>query len=121
MGLVMDEARRRPFHERFEIDVGTEEAKRRFVNRANNEVFDYLLSEFRPGSSSDYIYYGAKRAVASSLGIRYQQDKQIGFYVAGSYQRCLQALEAVYGGAGRYRSPGQCFGDNKHHCMSKRG
>ena len=28
------------FHERFDIEVGLDEAKRRFVNRAHNRIFN---------------------------------------------------------------------------------
>lgn len=88
---MADEARPRPFHERFDIDVGTDVAKRYFINRAINDIFDFV----RDGV--DYSWYLAvKKAVASSLGERYVQDNRIEGYVRGNFQRCLQALEAVY-------------------------
>ena len=38
------------FHERFDIEVGIDEAKRRFVNRANNLIFSALMTEALPHS-----------------------------------------------------------------------
>jgi hypothetical protein len=91
MGEVTEESRPKPFHERFDIEVGADAAKRWFINRATNEVFDHMRSHLHQSNYED-----VKRAVASSLGIRYKQQNAIESYVGGDFQRCLQALEAVY-------------------------
>jgi hypothetical protein len=44
---MTEEKRVRPFRERFDIDVGVDEVKRRFVHRASNLVFDYVSQEMR--------------------------------------------------------------------------
>lgn len=33
------------FHERFDIECSLEEAKQKFINRACNDVFDFLRAE----------------------------------------------------------------------------
>ena len=40
----MDEARPRPFHERFDIEVAPDEAKERYINRVNILVFQEMNS-----------------------------------------------------------------------------
>lgn len=92
--VVTNQSTPRAFHKRFNLEVGADTAKRRFVNRAANMVFDHLYETLASGHSST-LYYAAKRAVATRLGVRYQQSKKIEFYV-GTYESCLQALEAVY-------------------------
>ena len=34
-----------PFHERFQITLGAEEVKRKFINRVNNQIFDNFLKQ----------------------------------------------------------------------------
>jgi hypothetical protein len=57
-------------------------------------VFDRMREDFEASS-----YNAIKRAVASSLGMRYQPDKSIDFFVLhyakGKFRGCLRALETI--------------------------
>lgn len=54
------------FHERFEIEVGVQEARRRFAARVANLIFEQLFTYHLSERSSS-----AKQHVASILGDRY--------------------------------------------------
>jgi hypothetical protein len=94
----MDEGRPRPFHERFDIEVGAEEARQRFVNRVSNSVFDSFIYTTLANSLAQSAYYRdvAHRRVANALGLRYANIKKLDDYVRGDFSRCLQVLEALY-------------------------
>ena len=77
------------FHERFAIRVNIEEAKRRFVNRALNLVFNSFIYEY----SDDYHI---KREIATRLGEKYDYWDRIVNHIEGDFHRTLLALEAVY-------------------------
>jgi hypothetical protein len=81
----------RPFHERFDIEVGLEEARRRFVNRVSNTIYSGILHS---DLSLDERRLGYKY-VANELGERYINQ---GFsdFIAADFVRCLQVTEAVY-------------------------
>lgn len=89
--VAMAEDQTRPFHERFEIEVGLDEARRRFVNRVSNTIYSGIL---RQDLSLDERRLGYKY-VANELGERYVNQ---GFldYIASDFVRCLQVTEAVY-------------------------
>jgi hypothetical protein len=89
----MDEARPRQFHERFGIEVGIDEAKRRFVNRVSNAILD------------DFIGPTAIIHVANALGEKHpdmalvtslQYRAILDEYVSGDFYRCLRVIEAAY-------------------------
>ena len=91
----MDEARPRPFHERFDIEVGLDEARQRFVNRVKSLIFqdftEQRLLSRRDGASPT--------AVAKNVAYRLGDDFSIYDpipYIRNEYRRCLQALEATY-------------------------
>ncbi len=67
------ENRTRPFHERFEIEVGVEEARRRFINRISNAVFDRLMSQ-------------ADRNGVVDMGTLYRRVR----YILGEGPRCAK-------------------------------
>ena len=95
---MAEEGRPRPFHERFDIDVGADEARQRFLNRASNSVFDHVshsLTTFKKNYPTDF-YYTVKRHVANALGQRYDSSKRFEHYIHNDFRRCLQALEALY-------------------------
>jgi hypothetical protein len=78
------------FHERFELPIDVEEAKRRFINRIQNRIFYYLLVE-RMGNSATI-----RRSVASELGFEFNTTWQIKIYTGGDFLRTLQGAEGFY-------------------------
>lgn len=89
----------RPFHERFDIKLGTDEAIQRFVNRVSNVIFDQLnrglLGRFT--LSAHQIYADdLRKHVANSLGDRYDPYVDLEGYVNGDFRRCLHVLEALH-------------------------
>lgn len=95
---MADEARPLPFHERFNFDVGTVEARRRFMNRINNVVFE----EMSDGAWSTRLLsrglslYDVTRFVAFALGERTPNHFHPAMYVQDDFFRCLHVLEAIY-------------------------
>ncbi len=89
------EYRTRPFHERFDIEVGADEAKRRFVNRVSNIIFDHFVYSRVSVNDREEL----KRLIISALGDRYlstMQTKYLGFLVGTDFYRNLRALEELY-------------------------
>lgn len=86
----------RPFHERFAIEVGTDEVKRRFVNRATNNIFRGLLlsKELREPYGPDItrLYIDVVNMLGEQFDHRYNLDA----YIQGDFYRCLLTLETVY-------------------------
>ncbi|MBA3472828.1 MAG: hypothetical protein H0T57_06280 [Rubrobacter sp.] len=99
---MAEEIRTGTFHERFDIDVGVDEARRRFVNRVSNNVFSFLESPppFNPAKGADREHprrvTQIHRHVANVLGEKYDSLKCLDSYVVNDFYRCLQTLEAVY-------------------------
>lgn len=89
----MDEERRpKSFHERFDIEVGADEAKQRFLNRASNIIF----YRFMIGNLSLDVRRALLEEAASALGKIYDYNKGYSDYIAGDFHSCLQVLETVY-------------------------
>ncbi len=88
----------RPFHERFNIEVGIDEARRHFVNRVYNLIFEGLFGAFFRGASlgSDITKGAALRLVATALGEKLELLKSFDYYIREDFHRCLQAIEASY-------------------------
>lgn len=76
------------FHERFTIVIGAEDARRRFVNRAHNLIFDELLS--RTADSGRIA-----KLIVSELGERYDY-RGISLYIGDEFLRVLEAIEGYY-------------------------
>jgi hypothetical protein len=95
----MGEGRPKPFHERFDIDVGLEQAQQRFIKRITNVVFDPIYNH-RLGRTKLTNYgldgFQLSRHVANVFGEVYNGTSDIDDYVQGDFRRCLQALEALY-------------------------
>jgi hypothetical protein len=90
---MMDGSRPRPFHERFDIEIDTEGAKQRFMNRVSSLIF---MDLYDGKLISSHQYSGAvSRNVAYRLGETYSTHKP-GAYVKGDFKRCLHVLEAMY-------------------------
>jgi len=84
------------YHQRFQIDVGLEEARRRFLNRAQNEILSY--GALGSPDSIQYCWNRTCRAVANRLGEVYQASYEAiaKFTNNWEWHRTLQAVEAVY-------------------------
>ncbi len=81
------------FHERFEILVDIEEARKRFVNRTYNEIFCRF---FHSDIFSNNDRYYLSLTIATALGEYYYYNKPIEDYINRDFFRCLHALEAVF-------------------------
>jgi hypothetical protein len=79
------------FHERFNIEVGLNEARRRFVNRALNLVFLSFLYEF---SNTDEIVL----EIATVLGETYEDSDfdSLKEYIDDDFHKTLLAIEALF-------------------------
>lgn len=82
------------FHKRFNIEVGVDEARIRFINRIESSVFDRIPSAAHSNNVRDMsTLYDQIRYI---LGIRAQEIRTLRTYVGNDFLRCLQVLEALY-------------------------
>jgi hypothetical protein len=79
------------FTERFQIPVSNEEARKRFVNRAHNEIYTGIAFERVPSS----LHFTLGRIVATHLGDRLEHH-YLGNFVGNEFERNLQAIEGVH-------------------------
>jgi len=77
------------FHIRFGIEVGEEEARRRFVNRSTNEIFYKLFYNL-------YDRDEIKRRVLTHLGESDWEIQSLMDYLKNDFFRHLQTIEALY-------------------------
>ena len=83
------------FHERFELDLGVDEAKRRFVNR----VLNFLINDIHIVACRRYGLDGwasLERHICSKLGERWNGMGCLSSVVNSDFEKCLQAIEALY-------------------------
>jgi hypothetical protein len=78
------------YHERFNIDVGTDEAKRRFVNRAHNSIEAIL----KWASDTAYRSSEVEKYVCTHLGERWERSGCLASILGDSFDEHLRALEA---------------------------
>lgn len=83
-----------PFYQRFNIEVGIDEARKRFINRVLNKVEQDLGSLVRQSTVGHYkkAMYNA----ANKLGIEYAANHTFHDYVRNKFYDCLIVLEAIY-------------------------
>ena len=82
----------RNIYQRFNVDIGIEEVKNRFINRVYNLIFGTYLDICKEYSGfHEFIL----RNVANKLGAKYVGG-EIGYYVKNDFLNCLSALEAMY-------------------------
>lgn len=81
----------RDFHQRFEIEINIDEAKKRFINRCLNTLFSNLLNTL---SDDDRFY--CKTQIATALGKRFYYHLTLPEYINDDFFHCLQAIEAFY-------------------------
>jgi hypothetical protein len=86
------------FHERFDIEVNLDEAKRRFVNRTETLIFTRFLSQKFSMEITEDIQRreDIKREVVAGLGEVYHSQESLRPYVLDDFYKALQALEALY-------------------------
>ncbi len=82
------------FHERFDIDVGIEEARQRFINRIEITIFDPVPNEVL---KSGALQVGElNRRVAYYVGVTLEEMLTLRTYVVNDFPRCLNVLEGMY-------------------------
>jgi hypothetical protein len=77
------------FHERFNIPFSMDEAKRRFINRAGNEIF-------RKNEWNRTFHQLLLRAVATTLGEVFLIVKDFRDYIKEDFSNSLQGIEGIY-------------------------
>jgi hypothetical protein len=80
------------FHERFDINVNIDEARKSFVNRAYNRVWLSFFGE----TFSDNEQFRVHKAIASALGDRFKFHQNVDQLVGLDFLRNLLALETMY-------------------------
>lgn len=80
------------FHVRFDIPIDVEEARRRFMNRVNNLIFDAFIED----DLSEQIYGIVRWRVAMELGEVHSTNLTIQNYASRGLYRCLQVIEVAY-------------------------
>jgi len=100
------------FHKRFDISIGTNEARRRFIHRANNAIFRGYLDYDDPEQTA-YV----ERLVALHLGAEYSSHFFIETYVGFDFYKCLEAIEAYY--FVLYESRGDEFNKDLQYIISR--
>ena len=98
-------AESKKFHERFDIDLGVEEAKRRFVNRVYNHLSASVFEGEYGFPAHDCDCY--MEAIASRLGEQFIPRqfyflKDIRSYIQDDFLRSLEALEGLYSALDTY-------------------
>lgn len=83
----------RPFCDRFDIHFGADEARRRFINRAKNQLFSASFAVNDHLREQKWWY---ARCVASELGEEYVGIDDFSFYFKKDFFRCLQCIETIY-------------------------
>ena len=82
-----------PFHRRFNININIEEAQRRFVNRATNQIFGGL---FEHDIDDEIVRSLVLWQIANDFGEEYSWDNWFDSYVEDDFEKCLHALESSY-------------------------
>lgn len=87
----------REFHDRFNVEVGADEARRRFINRALNDIFNryFSIEGFFVRSIDVMERMKLEADVVSSLGERYVAGAAV-THAAKSFTSCLLALESIH-------------------------
>jgi hypothetical protein len=78
------------FHIRFGIEVGEEDARRRFVNRAINEIFSKFFFDLRES-------HNIQRHILTRLGESdWINQSLVDYHLKNDFFKYLQAIEAIY-------------------------
>ena len=79
------------FHIRFNIEVAIDQAKARFVNRANSLIFEKLMDEIDYAVRKEVI-----REVVAHLGEPYKDYKPLPNFTKNDFYQTLRAIEGLY-------------------------
>jgi hypothetical protein len=79
-----------PFHLRFDISVGVQDAHSRFLNRVDNLLFKNFIES--DAHRKEQAYW----RIANVLGEQYKSYNDFKYYAKGQFLRCLQCIEAAY-------------------------
>ena len=79
------------FHERFEIPQRMEDARKRFINRVQNQIFDYLEASL---SETDLAMIYSR--LANALGDRRTSLDSLSGFAGYDFYRTLQTIEECY-------------------------
>ena len=85
-----------PFCQRFNIEVGREEAEKRFMNRVKNHVFSNFFQSNIEVEIRQSLYTQIAWQVANSLGESFVPKAPLKYYVKNDFHLYLLALEAFY-------------------------
>jgi len=91
-----------PFHQRFDIEVGMEDARKRFMNRISNGIADSFRELDDWSVRGDEVDDMIMRHVASRLGHRYDRLDTFSACYLQAYYDCLRAVEALHEALGMY-------------------
>ena len=93
------------FPERFGLEVDMEEARKRFIERARNEIFEFLPRSSDSLFYSWYWYTTRLKHFATALGERYHPAKKniISYIRIEDYNEVLRAIEIIYANADSLR------------------
>lgn len=83
------------FHERFNIEVGLEAARERFINRLFNLIDEEFLG-FTKKQCNLSEYVTAFKYIAYKLGIRYKGANNLEYYSGNEFPQVLRTLEALF-------------------------
>lgn len=86
----------RRFHERFDIEVGADEARQRFINRVTNTVFHGLMmsEDLRESYGPDIT--DLYKRVVNTLGEVWDMRYHLETYINNDFNRCLLTLEILF-------------------------
>jgi hypothetical protein len=79
------------FYERFDLNIGLEEAQQRFVNRVYNEIYGSFLYSF---SNDDR--FALMRAMATGIGVRFRSGAPLDRVIGLDFLTNLKAIESLY-------------------------
>jgi hypothetical protein len=85
------------FINRFNIEVGQDEGRKRFVNRAYNRIF-YKFFYDLDKNERNRIHL----EIVSALGDKYSHGKILSDHIGDDFYRNLLALETLYQSLDRY-------------------
>ncbi|GAH41248.1 unnamed protein product [marine sediment metagenome] len=81
------------FHARFGIGLDIKEAKKRFMNRIDNYIFNDFFYNVLEGLTRRAVVLWQ---VANAFGISYDEHKSIRSYVGRDFYKYIQAVEVTY-------------------------
>ena len=83
------------FHERFELDLGVDEARRRFVNRVLNFlIHDIKIAACQRNDLNEWV--SLERHICSKLGEQWRGMDCLSSIINDDFENCLKAIEVLY-------------------------